>query len=179
MSSAFSLLIFKYWPRETSTLNVQKWLLFFPERECFPSPSHVLLDPFNLMPFQHPLFTFDMPPNKARPLIKTYCSLHIKDSKWKNWEENTNYFNIIYVWKSSEGQGLGHFLHSASMSCIMSCCSISMFVACQKVSGDGFWIVFEKQCRRASLDLGLFWCGLLGMLFMVWTYTFWSLTSFK
>lgn len=82
--------------RNLSTLNecakilLHTWLFsfFFPQRECFPSPSHVLLNPFNPLPFQPPLFTFDMPPNKARPLIKTYCSLHIKDSMGKNSEEN-------------------------------------------------------------------------------------------
>lgn len=71
--------------------NVVSHLAFFffsPERECFSSSSHVLLNPFNLMPFQPPLLTFDMPPNEARPLIKTYCSLHMKDSTGKNLEEN-------------------------------------------------------------------------------------------
>lgn len=44
---------------------------------------HVSPSPFNLAPFQPPLFTFHVPPNKAQPLIKTYCSLHMKDSTVK------------------------------------------------------------------------------------------------
>lgn len=61
--------------------------------------------------------------------------------------------------------------------------SMGFYVTSQKASGDGFWVALEKQCsvfpNQASLDLGLFWCGLLSMLFMVRAYTFWSLTSFK
>lgn len=49
---------------------------------------HVFLSPFYLAPFQPLLFTFDVPPNKARPLIKTYCSLHMKDSAMKNSKGN-------------------------------------------------------------------------------------------
>ena len=49
---------------------------------------HVLPSPFYLAPFQPLLFTFDVPPNKARLLIKTYCSLHMKDSAVKNSKGN-------------------------------------------------------------------------------------------
>lgn len=106
----------------------------------------LLLNPFNLAPFQPPLFTFDMPPNKARPLIKTYCSPHIKDSIGKKlWGKLLITLISFMSWSQQKDRGLDIFcksytLHQWCVSNILSYCPIYGFV-CNISKGFWGWIL--------------------------------------
>lgn len=157
---------------------------------------HVSPSPFNLAPFQPPLFTFHVPPNKAQPLIKTYCSLHMKDSTAGKKKQKQPKLKgkllitlISLVPGSRQGCEVWTFISNPPV-CTSDVlpgqspgfvCSISKRLwrwgFGLRLGVAFFFVVFFPH--RASLTPRLFWCGLLSMLFMVRAYTFWTLTSFK